>query len=808
MPAALIGRILDYGVLVSDKSAYRSPTRGLQGNAWKTIIGIPYALGVTAPVVIEACGARHEIAGSLDPARNVVIRHDQAPSARTAGTSVTVPLPGTLAVDARGWAANFAVVNPHAHLIYRADGDEPGGTVSYKAQVSESWRKPTPSDPLVPAWYDLDAFRKLVFSHIGAARAGGRDIPVGEFIRSFAGLSGSAKAKQVKEALPGIETLSDFESDPDEAGTLLYAMQSASRPPQPAALGHVPEERYRTWLEALYDARRVWFRRARLEDAAGMPWVIEAAVAETAGEGDLTYAVNYSPSFGDPLGAAELIAGEVRATGAASFLWRCDAFPADDNHWRRAAVIHVITPAAEFTDKGKVRLEIPAEVADGFAACLAQVTAPLRREARQREKDARATDRRIAARNRAVTARQRALEAAEAPPREPTLIEAVAATIEAALEAQRGGTTLPFSARSLFYKIRPLVQEITGAELTDIYFTQQLLPAWQLEHGVIEGLYYEPRGTLYHPHDHGGDRDVQLGTREVQQYVPPGWTYDKLLVVAKAGLWPLLRESRIADRYDMAVITSEGFSSTGCRSLLASLPPGEVRIFSLHDADPAGYNLSAILGEETRRMPGHHVEVTDLGLTVGDAIRLGIPPEEFTRTKALPARILPGLTEAEREWFEGTVTGRTAKGKPQYGCKRTELNAFSSPGLIAYVEDGLALHGAAGKVVPPRGVLQREAREDLDALVARRVEEIIARLADTGSIVRDVRRIARRRTRQRLSPGAVRARLGERPERSWRQVAAEAATRQLSGSQVDFSRLVKQALIDQLLTEQGTGGTA
>jgi DNA topoisomerase VI subunit B len=31
MPPELIERILDYGVLVSDKSAYRSPTRGLQG---------------------------------------------------------------------------------------------------------------------------------------------------------------------------------------------------------------------------------------------------------------------------------------------------------------------------------------------------------------------------------------------------------------------------------------------------------------------------------------------------------------------------------------------------------------------------------------------------------------------------------------------------------------------------------------------------------------------------------------------------------------------------------------------------------
>jgi DNA topoisomerase VI subunit B len=54
MPSGLVGRILDYNVRVSDKMAYRSPTRGAQGNALKTIVGIPYALGSSEPPVITA----------------------------------------------------------------------------------------------------------------------------------------------------------------------------------------------------------------------------------------------------------------------------------------------------------------------------------------------------------------------------------------------------------------------------------------------------------------------------------------------------------------------------------------------------------------------------------------------------------------------------------------------------------------------------------------------------------------------------------------------------------------------------------
>jgi hypothetical protein len=89
-----IRRILDYNVLASDKSAYRSPTKGMQGNAWKTLLGIPPALGVNEPIVIESQGLRHEIAAALDPGGNVVVSYPKPqPSPLTTGTRVTLPLP-------------------------------------------------------------------------------------------------------------------------------------------------------------------------------------------------------------------------------------------------------------------------------------------------------------------------------------------------------------------------------------------------------------------------------------------------------------------------------------------------------------------------------------------------------------------------------------------------------------------------------------------------------------------------------------------------------------------------------------------
>ena len=53
----------DFNVLVSDKARYRGPARGAQGNALKTLLGIPYALDITEPVIIESAGHPPRVTG-------------------------------------------------------------------------------------------------------------------------------------------------------------------------------------------------------------------------------------------------------------------------------------------------------------------------------------------------------------------------------------------------------------------------------------------------------------------------------------------------------------------------------------------------------------------------------------------------------------------------------------------------------------------------------------------------------------------------------------------------------------------------
>ncbi len=120
IPPEVVRKVLDYNVRVSDKAAYRSPTRGAQGNALMAIVGIPYALGSREPVVVVARGVRHTIRPWVDPAGEVRISHTEASVEDVPGTRVSLEIPEDgQDFDPLHWARSFAAFNPHATFRYQ-----------------------------------------------------------------------------------------------------------------------------------------------------------------------------------------------------------------------------------------------------------------------------------------------------------------------------------------------------------------------------------------------------------------------------------------------------------------------------------------------------------------------------------------------------------------------------------------------------------------------------------------------------------------------------------------------------------------
>ena len=189
-----------------------------------------------------------------------------------------------------------------------------------------------------------------------------------------------------------------------------------------------------------------------------------------------------------------------------------------------------------------------------------------------------------------------------------------------------GGGDYSFTQRQLFYVLRPLVAEITGAELTWSNFTA-IITDYESENGNIDCMYRDPRGTLYHPHTH---KEIPLGTRAVEEYDRPAWTFNKVLYIEKEGFFATLQQVKWPERHDCALLTSKGFASRAVRDLLDLLAVSDepLTVFCIHDADASGSMIYQALQEETKARPRRRIKIINLGLEPWQAIEMGLDVED------------------------------------------------------------------------------------------------------------------------------------------------------------------------------------
>ncbi|MDP8951312.1 MAG: hypothetical protein M3N18_03565 [Actinomycetota bacterium] len=291
-----------------------------------------------------------------------------------------------------------------------------------------------------------------------------------------------------------------------------------------------------------------------------------------------------------------------------------------------------------------------------------------------------------------------------------------------------------FSARDLYYATRPLAyahyEWEDGKQLDYRYFSQALLTEYQEQRGPIEGLWRDPRGNLHEPHT---AKALALGTREVASYQFPEYTFDKILYVEKEGEWPKLQAARLAERYDMAIASAKGYPVEAVRELFAQAEGGEYQLSVFHDADVDGYNIARVMREATRRMPHHRVDVVDIGLTVEDALEMGLDSEPFSRSKRIPYTLRRRLSGVAEEYFV-------------HREERFELNAIlPDTRRIEYIERKLKEHGVRGKVIPPDGYLREKTAGKYADTIDAEVERVLNELLSAKRIKRIVRRAFRER---------------------------------------------------------------
>ena len=318
--------------------------------------------------------------------------------------------------------------------------------------------------------------------------------------------------------------------------------------------------------------------------------------------------------------------------------------------------------------------------------------------------------------------------------------EAAWEIMETAYMKASGDGAYPANARQIMYAARKYIQDKTGKTLRDNYFTQQLLPDYVQEKGVDWDVVYDARGHFEEPH---GGAMIGVGTVEVRNYLAklqddpeiidafvdqatvqfkgPAGNFGAILFIEKEGFDPLLKKAEIADKFDIAVMSTKGMSVTAARMLVDKMCSRfDVPLLVLRDFDKAGFSIAGTLQRDTRRYEFQNsFEVIELGLNLADvnAMRLESEYQHHLRgdRAALEDNLRTnGATDAEIAFMFRDFNATSS-------TRRVELNAMTSPQFLEFLERKLKEHHVA-KIVPDVATLN-------EAYVAfergRRLEEAV-----------------------------------------------------------------------------------
>ena len=328
------------------------------------------------------------------------------------------------------------------------------------------------------------------------------------------------------------------------------------------------------------------------------------------------------------------------------------------------------------------------------------------------------------------------------------------------------------------YAARPEVLRISGkTNLNSQYFCQTLLPDFIRENAAQCARWdiaWDDRGHFAEPHS---GKAFGVGTLNVRDYVGgyanpdlqeagfapatittsgPGERYSAILYIEKEGFLPLLERARLAEKFDIAIMSCKGMSVTAARQLLdQTCARFKVPLLVLHDFDVSGFSIAQTLCNNTRRFDFEtKFKVIDLGLRLGDVDDLGLASEPVSFGAASPDKIRDrlrrnGATTAEIDFL---MNGQ-----------RVELNAMTSDQFIAFVERKLTEAGIA-KVIPKKKQLAAAYRLFVrSARTEEAVKEAIDRLDDEEISVPDD------------LEARVRAYLAEHPDQPWDHAVRETA---------------------------------
>lgn len=329
-------------------------------------------------------------------------------------------------------------------------------------------------------------------------------------------------------------------------------------------------------------------------------------------------------------------------------------------------IFHVVSPYLKFTDAGKTRIDITSF----FNELLEKLNKAIAKENRAFSSENKKTNNRAIMRNYMT---------------------------EAFNKASNNGK-YAVTVRQIWYKLReiaPLVESKT----TYSDFSQKIVSEWIDANPEFEDkVNFSDRGNFY-----VDGSQVGLGTANVRGFINSlgrasntfdcyggmsssihiednfnlEYKYDKVLYIEKTGFDAIFKAEKIGEKYNMIIVSGQGFSTRAAKTLLYELYKRGLKLYCLHDLDISGiFIFNSFMNTNIKFK--YEIPIEDLGVTLEDVKRYGIVPE-LVDIKEEDEKKLKSLSYEYRKFFDDGDM-----------YKRVELNAFTTEQMLEILDRKLS----------------------------------------------------------------------------------------------------------------------
>ena len=679
----ILSRIYDFDVYVSSNRDFRRPTRGAQGNALKTIIGICELNDYTLSFITLGKKFTYNLNRIK---RQAGIIQFNVKEENTEEKRSGVIIDGCMDIDRlQSTLWTYYLCNPDVTFTLN------GSQAIYPAVTDPVNR----IDKTFIHYYDFVAFNELLqLIHI-------KDPD--RTVKAFCGDIFSGTQRILSQIVFPHKKLSDFDSSPSDIKALYKELKEKTKSPSPDIL-----KKYITGKENLIkiygDKGEYKYKIVTGEykkNEAVIPYVIEGFLLQQ----DTDSPVKILTSINNSVPYTELPFEFERNCYVEFCKERMNVFSVNGllsgSGFKKAIgitlYINFICPVIPFTSKSKTGI-----ITDLFKNDLIDILEYLCKDAIKEVKKAERARRKFD--------RQAAIK----PMKETSNKDLMKEYFVKALSIAKGKFPV-VTARQIFYKMRELINLQLGIELTSDKhydtFTQKIVTYFMdLYPELEECILFERRGFFNNPFL---NQDLPIGTYDVMNYIdrsysekiydkietcydiPPELQFNKVLFIEKAGYDTLFKRTGFTKKLHMGVISTSGFSNRASKKLMEYFIDRDIKVYVLHDCDIAGYLIGDKIskGSDTFK---RGLNVTHIGLKVEDVFDL---QKEHTAETVTYQRdytdSLKILTEDELNFFKPCSYGKE--------FRRVELNNLTNDELMDFIKSKVS----DDPIVPDKETLQK-----------------------------------------------------------------------------------------------------